>query len=501
MAIAKELDMERAQGKSRGPLHGVPILIKNNIATDDKMNNTAGSFALLGAKVPRDSTIAANLRKAGVIILGKANLSQWANFRSNHTSNGWSAYGGQCKGAYFPDQDPSGSSSGPGVSSSIGLALAALGSEVRSPSMDTLNSEQTLTAAQTDGSILSPSEVNNLVGIKPTVGLTSRYLVIPISATQDTVGPMARSVKDAAYLLQTIAGPDPKDNYTLASPFLKSGQPDYVGACNFSSLGGSRFGVPRNAIELFMSDTSGPVLQAFESSLDVIRKAGGTVVDANFTALEAFSNSADVCLLPNNETNVLGSEFITGIAEYFAELTYNPNNITSLTELRTFTEQFPAEDFPQRDVAIWTDALKAGFDATSIQHYEAVQADKYLGGPGGLLGALSRNNLDAMLLPTQFAPSFAAIVGAPGVSVPMGFYPPDQPIMMNSFGNLVATGPNIPFGLSFLGRRWSETSLISYAYAFEQRTMVRNKVQPYLVPNTELADVLSKNSTKPYARL
>lgn len=180
LSIAKKLDSERKAGSTRGPLHGIPILIKNNIATMDKMNNTAGSFALLGAKVPRDSTIAAKLRKAGAIILGKTNLSQWANFRSDNTSNGWSAYGGQTYGAYYPQQDPSGSSSGSGVSSAIGLALATLGSE-------------------TDGSIISPSENSNLAGIKPTVGLTSRYLVIPISEHQDTVGPLARTVKDGKH--------------------------------------------------------------------------------------------------------------------------------------------------------------------------------------------------------------------------------------------------------------------------------------------------------------
>lgn len=168
ISIAAELDAERANGTTRGPLHGIPIIIKNNIATDDKMNNTAGSFALYGAKVPRDSTLASKLRAAGVVILGKANLSQWANFRSDNSTNGWSAYGGQTYGVYYPGQDPSGSSSGSAVSSAIGLSFATLGSE-------------------TDGSILSPSEVNNLVGIKPTVGLTSRSLVIPISQRQDTV--------------------------------------------------------------------------------------------------------------------------------------------------------------------------------------------------------------------------------------------------------------------------------------------------------------------------
>jgi len=198
VAIARELDNERILGRVRGPLHGIPILIKNNIATNDRMGNTAGSLALLGATVPEDSTVAAKLRRAGAVILGKTNLSQWANFRSDNTSNGWSAHGGQTVGAYFPGQDPSGSSSGSGVASSLGLALASLGTE-------------------TDGSIISPSDVNNLVGIKPSVGLTSRFLVIPISEHQDTVGPMARSVKDAAYILSAIAGKDANDNYTSAS--------------------------------------------------------------------------------------------------------------------------------------------------------------------------------------------------------------------------------------------------------------------------------------------
>jgi amidase len=188
------------------PLHGLPILIKNNIATADKMNNTAGSWSLVGAKVPRDSTMAVKLRKAGAIILGKTNLSQWANYRSSNSSNGWSAYGGQTYGAYYPGQDPSGSSSGSGVSSSLGLAFASLGTE-------------------TDGSILSPSQMNNIVGIKPTVGLTSRSLVIPISEHQDTVGPMARTVKDAAYILQAIAGPDQYDNYTSAIPWASNTTP------------------------------------------------------------------------------------------------------------------------------------------------------------------------------------------------------------------------------------------------------------------------------------
>jgi amidase len=175
LEIAAALDAERANGTVRSVLHGLPLLIKNNIATLDQMNNTAGSYSLLGATVPRDATVAARLRAAGVVLLGKSNMSQWANFRSSNSSSGWSAYGGQVTGAYYPNMDPSGSSSGSGVGSSIGLAVASLGTE-------------------TDGSILSPSSVNNLVGIKPTVGLTSRSLVIPISSHQDTVGPSMCSV-------------------------------------------------------------------------------------------------------------------------------------------------------------------------------------------------------------------------------------------------------------------------------------------------------------------
>lgn len=249
LSIATMLDAERANGTIRGPLHGIPILIKNNIATRDAMNNTAGSYALLGAQVPRDSTMADKLRKAGAVILGKANLSQWANFRSTNSSNGWSAHGGQTYAAYYPDQDPSGSSSGSGVASALGLALASLGTE-------------------TDGSIVSPSDANNLVGIKPTVGLTSRFLVIPISQHQDTVGPMARTVKDAAYLLAAIAGKDTNDNYTSAIPY--DPLPDYVAACNFSALAGKRLGVPRNVIEFFSDNTTGPIVSAFDEALTLI---------------------------------------------------------------------------------------------------------------------------------------------------------------------------------------------------------------------------------------
>jgi amidase len=427
----------------------------------DKMNNTAGSYALLGAKVPRDSTVAAKLRKAGAVILGKTNLSQWANFRSSNSSNGWSAQGGQVYGAYYPGQDPSGSSSGSGVASSLGLAAVSLGTE-------------------TDGSIVSPSQMNNLVGIKPTVGLTSRALVIPISEHQDTVGPMARTVRDAAYVLQAIAGPDKYDNYTLAEPFNGT-LPDYVGACKLDALKGKRIGVPRNSIE---GSVRAPVLAAFNAALDVLREAGATVVEnTNYTAYEEYLQSYA-------EGYVLDADFIPNLAAYLAQLTYNPNNIHSLYDVRAFTQSFPAEEFPSRDTKGWNESLGLNFTNTSPEFWAYYQEDLYLGGEGGLLGALSRNNLDAIVVPTAIASGQSAIIGAPLVTVPLGAFPQNQTVIPDSRGGLNATAPNIPFGISFAGPRWSEERLIGYAYAFEQRTMVREKIKPYLVPSTEIADVL-----------
>lgn len=465
LSIAASLDSERAAGTSRGPLHGIPILIKNNIATDDKMNNTAGSYALLGAKVPSDSTMAAKLRKAGAILLGKTNLSQWANYRSDNTSNGWSAYGGQTEGAYFPGQDPSGSSSGSGVSSSLGLALASLGTE-------------------TDGSILSPSNVNNLVGIKPSVGLTSRYLVIPISEHQDTVGPMARTVKDAAQILTAIAGPDPNDNYTSAIPFNST--PNYIEACQYDALKGKRIGVPRNYIDLTGASYLAPVIPVFNAALDVLRAAGATVVD-NIT-LPGY----DVLAQANFPNIVLEADFNTDLAKYFAELTYNPNNLKTVSDLRNFTQGFPLEDYPERDTDVWDDAIALGYGNTAPEFWSNYTADLFYAGPLGITGALTNFSLDALVVPTDFAPFLPALIGAPVVTVPLGALPPNTTVQQNGFGNLNASAPNLPFGFSFLGARFDEFNLIGLAYAFEQRTLVRNTIKPYIEPTTELADVVNK---------
>ncbi|KAK4208622.1 putative amidase [Rhypophila decipiens] len=469
LEIAAELDEERAQGKCRGPLHGIPILIKNNIATFDKMNNTAGSFALLGARPQRDAFVASRLRKAGAVLLGKSNLSQWANFRSSNSSNGWSAHGGQTKGAYIPDQDPSGSSSGSGVSSSLGLAAACLGTE-------------------TDGSILSPSQRNNIVGIKPTVGLTSRDLVIPISEHQDTIGPMARTVKDAAYLLSAIAGPDPNDNYTSAIPANLSIPllPDYVAACDPNALFGARLGIPNNVLEAFASfdNTSDPENSAFFSTLSLFTDSGATIIqNADFTNLTEWISS-------EAEGKVLNADFITNLASYLSKLTTNPNNITSLSDLSNFTKRTAPEweEYPSRNTATWDEALDPieGFNNSDPRFWPFLQEDLFLGGEGGLLGALERYDLDAIILPTSMAPGFAAIIGAPVVTVPLGAYPDDTPIQKDRRGDLVAKGPGVPFGISFLGRKFDEAKLIGLAYAFEQKTQVRGKVKPYLAPWTQV---------------
>ncbi|GAO13945.1 uncharacterized protein UV8b_01984 [Ustilaginoidea virens] len=466
LRIAARRDAQRKNPKKKlGPLHGIPVLIKDNIATLDKMNNTAGSYALLGAVPEKDSTVAAKLRRAGAIILGKSNMSQWANYRGFSSSNGWSSYGGQTKGAYFPDQDPSGSSSGSGVSSSLGLAWASLGTE-------------------TDGSIISPASVNNLVGIKPSVGLTSRYLVVPLSEHQDTVGPMARSVKDAAYLLAAIAGADKKDNYTSAIPFTGK-LPNYVAACKADGLRGKKLGVPR-AIFPPAEAENVPIMEAFESALKILQEAGAELVQ-------------DIQMPGASEVNgpaynvVIGADFATDVAKnYFAHLKANPANIQTLEQLQEFTRTHSAEEYSTRDTKLWQNALDLGFDNSSPEFWGNYTQQLYNAGPLGILGALTNHSLDALVLPADFMPSLPAIVGSPIITVPLGKQPAGTGVTKNRMGNLNTVAPNLPFGLAFAGARFSEETLIEIAYAFEQKSNVRQTIEPYVKPKTELKDIVEK---------
>ncbi|MCJ1388190.1 hypothetical protein MMC18_001035 [Xylographa bjoerkii] len=467
LSIARILDAERVQGRLRGPLHGVPILVKDNIATLDKMNNTAGSYALVGATVTREATVVAKLRSAGAIILGKATMGEWAQCRSRKasSSHGWSAYGGQVYGAYYPQQDPSGSSSGSAVAVSVGLALASLGTE-------------------TSGSIVNPCEKGNSVGIKPTLGLTSRSMVIPISLRQDTVGPMARTVKDAAYVLSAITGQDKFDNWTSAQPFIYRSTPDYVKACDFSGLKGVRIGIPRNGIEYFVDERTKPIMDDFEKAIRVMSNAGAVIIDkANFPAFDfpAFNRNASI---------VLDTDFVAGLAEYFSHLDHNPNGIHSLKDLETFTKIDPREEYPERDTYVWDRELSRNISSESPESFQAYQANLKMGLDEGVVGALDKYGCDVLVMPTFASFHLPAIAGLPIVTVPLGYYPADTPLVMNIKGTMVSIAPNIPFGISFVGRAWSEEKLISVAYAFEQRTMVRQRVKPLVSPTIELQNVV-----------
>lgn len=267
------------------------------------------------------------------------------------------------------------------------------------------------------------------------VGLTSRHLVIPISEHQDTVGPITRTVKDAAHILQVIAGRDSRDNYTSAIP--SSIIPDYVSACKLSGLSGVRFGIPRNVLDLFFKDNATvSMLAAFQKSLYVLQSAGATIVEnMNFTAAEEFWDSD----IPGV---ILNADFLVNLKVYLDTLTHNPNKITSLAALRNFTKSSPLEDYPTRDIKEWDQAL-GNWNNTDARFWPAYQQNLHYGGDGGLLGALDRYNLDAVVLPTNFACGWAATVGAPIITVPMGSYPAGLPVVKNSWG-LVESAPNIP---------------------------------------------------------
>lgn len=486
LAQAAALDAERRATGPRSALHGIPVLVKDNIATlasegerpliemisvactdarrGPGMNTTAGSYSLLRSIVPDDAGVVKRLRAAGAIILGKANLSEFAHFRGNLAS-GWSGRGGQCTNAYFPHADPCGSSAGSGVSASIGLAAVTLGTE-------------------TDGSITCPADRNNLVGIKPTVGLTSRAGVIPISEHQDTVGPLVRSVADAAIVLSIIAGPDPNDNFTLAQPVPV---PNYALALDRNALQGKRIGVPR---AVFLNDTitgNDPyVNEVFEQALATIASLGATVVDpANLPSAEAIAQS-------NNETIVLDTDFKIQLNAWYDSLIDNPSGVRSLAQLIQFDNDYPTLEEPQgytdQSILIASEAT-TGFNAA---YYAALAADYYMGRTDGIDAALQMYDLDALLLPASgFTTTPPAIAGYPIVTVPLGFYP--QNVTIGLAGpETVYPAPGVPLGLSFLGTAYSEFDLVSYAYAYEQATHTRLARRAYAeaIPQTQLWDVI-----------
>ncbi|KAG8763151.1 hypothetical protein FRC12_008680 [Ceratobasidium sp. 428] len=483
---AAALDTERKKSGKRSALHGIPIILKDNMATlaSEGMNTTAGSYALFRSIVPGDATVVAKLRKAGAIFLGKANLvrsararcepsldkyrpqSEWSHARGLLAA-GWSGRGGQATNPYYPGGDPFGSSSGSAIAAAIGLAAGSLGTD-------------------THGSIVCPSSFNNLVGIRPTVGLTSRAGVIPISAHQDTVGPMTRNVADAATILTIIAGRDKNDNYTLAAP---DGIPDYTQYLDAGSVRGKRFGVPRI---VFMNDTlfkiHPSVHLAFANALEIIQSLGGIIVDpADLpSAIEIMEN--------RNETLVLGVDMKIQINAYLKNLRSIPTGATTLSKIIAYNDGHKdleePEDYADQIGLRWAEAT-LGYNSS---YYNAIHNDYDLGRTRGIDATLATHKLDALILPSNEHTAVpAAIAGYPIVTVPLGFHPEDTVVVPKSAGpNTVFPAPGIPFGLSFLGTAYSEPSLISFAYAYEQKTQVRLQRRAYsaAVPKTQLKDVV-----------
>ncbi|AKQ66435.1 N-carbamoylputrescine amidase [Myxococcus hansupus] len=436
LALAAALDQERREKGARGPLHGIPVLLKDNIGTADKMETTAGSLALVGAKPARDAFLVERLRAAGAVILGKTNLSEWANFRSTRSTSGWSARGGQTRNPYARDRTPSGSSSGAGTATAANFCAVSVGTE-------------------TDGSIISPSAAASLVGLKPTVGLVSRSGIIPIAHSQDTAGPMARTVADAAVLLSVLAGVDPADPATAAS--RGKAHADYTRALDVDGLKGARIGVPRERFYGYHAATDARM----EEALALMKSRGAILVDP------APIPQADKLQAP--EFEVLLYEFKAGLEAYLASLGEGRAPRT-IAELIRFNEEHAADELPFFGQELLHQAQAKG-PLTDKTYVKALQDCRRLSRAQGLDAVMKKHRLDALVAPTEAPPGLvdlingdhwlgssstpAAVAGYPSITVPAGYV------------------RGLPVGLSFIGRAWSEPVLLKLAYAYEQASKHR----------------------------
>ncbi|MGA2176443.1 MAG: amidase [Verrucomicrobiota bacterium] len=445
--IARALDRERKANGPRGPLHGIPVLIKDNIDTGDRMMTTAGSLALLGSIAPRDSFLAQKLRAAGAVILGKTNLSEWANFRGDHSTSGWSGRGGLTKNPYALDRNPSGSSSGSAVAVSAHLCAAAVGTE-------------------TDGSLISPSAVCGIVTIKPTVGLISRSGIIPISHTQDTAGPMTRTVTDAALLLGALTGVDPRDDATEAS--RDKAPPDYTKFLDPNGMKGARIGVARRYFR-----SAGISSKLLEAALEEMKRLGATLIDLDDDrALGRFGDA---------EGTVLSYEFKAGIHAYLASLGPKAPART-LQDLIEFNERNRDKELRYFGQEEFLRAQERG-PLTDKAYLEALERCRRLSRAEGIDAVMDHHQLEAIVAPSGGpagmtdlvygdrdvggSSSPAAVAGYPNITVPAGDI------------------SGLPVGISFFGRAYSEPVLLKIAFAFEQAT--KHRKAPKFLPSVDLS--------------
>ena len=445
LAIAEELDKERKQKGPRGPMHGIPVLIKDNIDTADRMQTTAGSLALVGSRPAQDSAVARKLRDAGAIILGKTNLSEWANIRSSHSTSGWSGRGGLTRNPYALDRNACGSSSGSGAATSASLCTVAVGSE-------------------TDGSIVCPSSANGIVGIKPTLGLISRAGIIPIAHSQDTAGPMARTVHDAAILLGVLAGSDARDSATADADGKKSA--DYTQFLDPNGLRGARIGVARKYFGF-----SDSVDELMNRAIAEMKAAGAEIIDP--ADLESHGKFDDTELL------VLMYELKADLNSYLAQ---RPGaRVRSLVDVITFNEKNKDKEMPYFGQDLFLKAQDKN-PLTDKEYNAALAANHSLSREHGIDGVMEKFRLDALVAPTG-GPAWltdlangdhavggssnaAAVAGYPNINVPAGFV----------FG--------LPVGISFFGRAWSEPTLLKIAYGFEQ--LVKARKAPEFLPSMKV---------------
>ena len=444
LQIADALEVERRAKGPRGPLHGIPVLIKDNIDTSDRMSTTAGSLALVGSHPPKDAYVAAQLRKAGAVILGKTNLSEWANIRSSHSTSGWSGRGGLTRNPYALDRNPCGSSSGTGAAVSANLSVAGVGTE-------------------TDGSVVCPSSSNGLAGLKPTVGLVSRSGIVPISHSQDTAGPMARTVRDVAILLGAMAGADPEDSATADSRGKVF--PDYTKFLDPRGLKGARLGVVRkycgfnDAVDHFM-----------DSLIDEMKRAGAEIADpADIPTIGKFDDS---------ELTVFYYELKADLAAYLARR--GSSSVKSLKDVIDFNELNRGREMPYFGQDIFLKSEQKG-PLSSKEYLDALALNHQLTRADGTDFIMDKFKLDALVAPTG-GPAWitdlingdhvaggssgaAAVAGYPNINVTAGYL----------WG--------LPVGISFFGRAWSEPTLLKIAYSFEQLTKARQK--PRFLPTIE----------------